>query len=251
MSLELTPTNLSEYQRDGYTIVPSAYTAEECDHFVQYMLDLHAGRISVEGFAPRDPDNWDRLICRNLHNPFSLAWMLDPRLLQPLRTLLGDEPDGVQSMYFYKGSEQPRHQDQFYLPGCMSAWVALQDVSAQNGSICIQVGSHQKPLMAKQDFREDADGNKGLWHGWDPDDACDALFAQNDLPEISVEASKGDVVFFHGRLIHRGGPILEPDAFRHSWAGHYIPRSYNPWPYEANPRLRISFDGVCRFTPTH
>ena len=39
--------------------------------------------------------------------------------------------------------------------------------------------------------------------------------------------------------------------FRHSWVGHYIPRSFNPWPYENAPRLRVSFDGVCRFTPTH
>ena len=71
---------------------------------------------------------------------------------------------------------------------------------------------------------------------------------RNELPEVAVEASKGDVVFFDGRLIHRGGPILEPGAFRHSFACHYIPQSFNPWPYEALPRLRISFDRVCRFT---
>jgi hypothetical protein len=53
------------------------------------------------------------------------------------------------------------------------------------------------------------------------------------------------------RLIHRGGPILEDGSFRHSWAGHYIPQSFNPWPYEDKPRLRVSFDGVSRFTPTH
>ena len=83
------------------------------------------------------------------------------------------------------------------------------------------------------------------------DDAFDVLFERNGFPEIAVEASKGDVVFFDGRLIHRGGPILESGSFRHSWAGHYIPHSCNPWPYEGNPRLRVDFDGVCRFTPTH
>ena len=91
----------------------------------------------------------------------------------------------------------------------------------------------------------------GPWYGWQHEDAFDALFERNELPEVAVEASKGDVVFFHGRLIHRGGPILEPGAFRHSFACHYIPQSFNPWPYEELPRLRISFDRVCRFTPTH
>ncbi len=251
MSLERIADHLSAYERDGYTIVRGAYTAAECNDFVQYMLDLHAGHHQVEGFGPRDPDDWDRVISRALHHPRGLTWMLDPRLRQPLQTLLGEEPDGVQSMYFYQGSEQRRHQDAFYLPGCMSTWAALQEVSAQNGSIQIQIGSHKKPLMHKEDFREDADGNKGRWHGWDQDDAFDALFEENGLPEIAIEAQKGDVVFFHGGLIHRGGPILEAGSFRHSWAGHYIPRSFNPWPYESHPRLRVSFDGVCRFTPTH
>jgi hypothetical protein len=34
-------------------------------------------------------------------------------------------------------------------------------------------------------------------------------------------------------------------------AGRNIPQSFNPWPYEDKPRLRVSFDGVSRFTPTH
>ena len=249
--MQLTAANTRAFKEDGYTIVQGGFTPEECDQFVDYMLDLHAGRTTVEGFTPRASNDWSRLISRNCHHPMGLAWMLDPRLRQPLCALLGEEPDGVQSMFFFTGSEQRRHQDAFYLPGCMSAWVALQEVGAPNGSIQIQVGSHKGQLMAKEDFRTNAAGEPGPWHGWDQDDAFDELFRQNGLPEIAIEADKGDVVFFDGRLIHRGGPILQADSFRYSWAGHYIPRSYNPWPYEADPRLRVSFDGVSRFTPTH
>jgi phytanoyl-CoA hydroxylase len=251
MELEITSLHQEQYERDGYAIVRSGFSADECDRFVAYMMDLHTGRSSVEGYPPRQPDDWSRLISRSLHHPAGLAWMLDPRLRQPLRTFLGDEPDGVQSMYFYKGSEQRRHQDAFFLPGCMSAWVALQQVSARNGSIHIQVGSHKGDLIEKRHFRRDENGEPGPWYGWDQDDAFDALFARNGLPEIAIEADKGDIVFFNGRLIHRGGPILDEGSFRHSWAGHYIPHSYNPWPYESHPRLRVSFNGVCRFTPTH
>ena len=251
MELEIASLHREEYERDGYTIIRGGFAADECDGFVAYMMDLQAGRTSVEGYPARQPDDWDRLISRSLHHPAGLAWMLDARLRQPLRTFLGEEPDGVQSMYFYKGSEQRRHQDAFFLPGCMSAWVALQEVGAGNGSIHIQVGSHKRELIEKPHFRRDEKGVPGPWHGWSQDDAFDALFERNGLPEIAVEAAKGDVVFFNGRLIHRGGPIVDEGSFRHSWAGHYIPRSYNPWPYEDRPRLRVSFDGVCRFTPTH
>ena len=98
MSLKLTPDHLQQYARDGYTIVRRAYTAAECDNFVLYMLDVHAGRIQIEGFGPREPDDWNRVISRNLHHPLGLAWMLDARLRQPLQTLLGEVPDGRQSM---------------------------------------------------------------------------------------------------------------------------------------------------------
>ena len=251
MDIQLTSNQKEEYQRDGYTIAKGAFNPDECDRFIEYMMDLHAGRKTVEGYPPREPDDWRRTHNRSLHEPVGLEWMLDSRLYQPLRTLLGDEPDAVQSMYFYVGSEQRRHQDAYHLPGCMSAWIALQEVGAWNGSIHVQVGSHKGPIIDKKDFRKDENGNPGPWYGWQHEDAFEALFERNGLPEVAVEASKGDVVFFHGRLIHRGGPILEPGAFRHSFACHYIPQSFNPWPYEALPRLRISFDRVCRFTPTH
>ena len=251
MDIQLTSVQKEEYQRNGYTIAKSAFDSDECDRFIEYMMDLHAGRKTVEGYPPREPDDWQRTHNRSLHEPVGLEWMLDSRLYQPVRTLLDDEPDAVQSMYFYVGSEQRRHQDAYHLPGCMSAWIALQEVGAWNGSIHVQLGSHKGPLIDKKDFRTDENGKPGPWYGWQHEDAFDALFERNGLPEAAVEASKGDVVFFHGRLIHRGGPILEPGAFRHSFACHYIPQSFNPWPYEALPRLRISFDRVCRFTPTH
>ncbi|HJP31844.1 MAG TPA: phytanoyl-CoA dioxygenase family protein [Candidatus Latescibacteria bacterium] len=251
MALELTQRQMAQYDRDGYTIVEGGFAADECDHFVDYMMDLQAGRRTVEGYAPRAPDDWSRLISRNCHHPLGLSWMTDPRLRQPLTSLLKGEPDGVQSMYLYTGSEQRRHQDAYHLPGCVGAWVALDKVGSWNGSLHLQVGSHKGPSIEKREFRKDEGGNPGPWYGWDPEDAFDELFERNGLEEIVVEASKGDVVFFDGRLIHRGGPILEPGSFRQSWVGHYIPRSYDPWPYENAPRLRVSFDGVCRFTPTH
>ena len=85
-ALEITPTHTEQYERDGYTIVKNGFDVEECDRFIAYMMDLQAGRTSVEGYAPRDPDDWSRLICRNCHHPVGLAWMIDPRLREPDRT---------------------------------------------------------------------------------------------------------------------------------------------------------------------
>ena len=62
MELEITSLHQEQYERNGYTIVRGGFTADECDRFVAYMMDLHAGRFSVEGYPPRQPDDWSRLI---------------------------------------------------------------------------------------------------------------------------------------------------------------------------------------------
>ncbi len=109
MDIQLTSVQKEAYQRDDYTIIKGVFGSDECNWFIDYMMDLHAGRKTVEGYGPRDPDDWSRTHNRSLHEPVGMAWMLSPRLRQLLRTFLGDEPDAVQSMYFYKGSEQRRH----------------------------------------------------------------------------------------------------------------------------------------------
>ena len=89
--------DIEAYRRDGFTVVEGMFTADKCESFLAYMMDLQAGRITVEGYAPRDPDDRSGLIS-SAGTPASLAWMIDPRLRQALRTFLGGEPDGVQRM---------------------------------------------------------------------------------------------------------------------------------------------------------
>ena len=67
------------------------------------------------------------------------------------------------------------------------------------------------------------------------------------LPETPVIASKGSVVIFDGRLIHRGGPVGVPGSWRHVMANHYIPHGFTGWPYKGWPR--ISADSRRRCTP--
>ena len=85
MDIQLTSVQKEEYQRNGYTIAKDAFDPEECDRFIEYMMDLHAGRKTVEGYLPREPDDWRRTHNRSLHEPVGLEWMLDSRLYQPLR----------------------------------------------------------------------------------------------------------------------------------------------------------------------
>ena len=57
MELEITPRHREEYERDGYTLVKGGFAGDECDRFIEYMMDLQAGRTSVEGYPQRQPDD--------------------------------------------------------------------------------------------------------------------------------------------------------------------------------------------------
>ena len=146
--------DIEAYRRDGFTVVEGVFAADKCEAFVAYMMDLQAGRRVLEGFAARAADEWGRTHNQHWYDPVAHQWLTDPELKEPLRQCLRDTPEGIQTMYFWVGSEQGRHQDQFYLPGCMSAWIALQDVDVQNGAMLVQPGSHRGRLLVSADLAE-------------------------------------------------------------------------------------------------
>jgi hypothetical protein len=232
--------DIGHYQEMGWAVAPGLFGQEECAEFIDHMMALQAGAKRLEGFVPRAPDEWGRTHNQHRYDDKAQQWLIAPPLLNPLRQILDDEPEGIQTMYFWVGSEQGRHQDQYYLPGCMSAWIALMDVDEDNGTIWVQSRSHKKRLLTKDDFADN-----GEFDAWDYNKAVDKIFDQNGLPEEAVRVRRGDVVFFDGALIHRGGPVGQPGSFRHVLANHYIAGDFTDWPHTSWPR--VAFDGSQRF----
>ena len=153
--------DIEHYEREGWAVVEGVFSGEECEELVAHMLDLHAGKKALEGFAPREADQLQRTHNQHCMIQSRATGLSHRRLKNRLRSALGDEPDGIQTMYFWVGSEQGRHQDQYYLPGCMSAWIALMDVDEDNGAMWVQSGSHKGRLLTGSDFSED-----GEFHEW-------------------------------------------------------------------------------------
>lgn len=146
----LTPEQKTDYQTNGYVILGSVFGQEECQRFVQHMEDLHAGRKQLSGFFQQDKYG-NRTFNQHLYDPYVLDFLIDSRLHQPLADCFGGEPEAIQTMHFYEGSEHPLHQDQYYLPDCMSAWIAMVDVDKNNGPLIVQPGSHRGRLITKSD----------------------------------------------------------------------------------------------------
>jgi len=145
------------------------------------------------------------------------AWLLDPRLRDALTRLLGAEPYAVQSMLYFKPAGargQALHQDNFYLqvkPGtCLAAWLALDDCDEENGCMQVVPGSHAWSVLC----HVKADASVSCT------DITAPLLPQHRPVPVPMKA--GDVLFFHGSLVHGSYPNASKDRFRRSLIGHYV-----------------------------
>ena len=192
------------------------------------MDGLRAGRTQLEGFGQQEGYG-QRTFNQHLYDPFALQFLIDDRLHRPLADCFDDEPEAIQTMHFYEGSEHPLHQDRYYLPDCMSAWLAMVDVDENNGPLVVQPGSHQGRLVTKSDARHE------LLPG--------ETYMEQQHGRYFPIVRQGDVVLFHGRLIHGGAPVRRPGTPRHALACHYIPHGSENWDRDWP---HISFDGSRR-----
>ena len=240
----LTPAQKTFYQENGYLVLESVFSQEECQRFVTHMEDLHTGRKQLEGFFQQDKYG-ARTFNQHLYDPFVLNLLIHPRLHKPLADCFGGEPEGIQTMHFYEGSEHPLHQDQYYLPDCMSAWMAMVRVDENNGPLIVQPGSNRGKLITKSDVSmtllPEETYELQQHNRYFP--AVKQVFRGNGTDAVQVMVNAGDVILFNGKLIHGGAQILKPGTRRHALACHYIPYACENWERDWP---RFSFDGSRR-----
>eukprot|EP01052_Picozoa_sp_SAG31_P009714 SAG31_NODE_517_length_14689_cov_5.110487_5_plen_447_part_00 len=262
-------------------MLPSVFTRAECDELIAHQNDLRSGvsvlssraeLASFNNFKPPPPGQWPRSMNQHLIDSYLQSWALHPKLEAPLRDcLLGESPQLIQSMYFWKSSsfgaenDGTFHQDQTPIPGVVSAWIALVDIGREQGPLDVQKGSHlQRAVWHETSIA--ADGSPAIdEHGNVRSRFQLEVVAENKrlgLKEARLFVKQGDVVFFHGRLLHKGSRPQDPNQFRHVLASHYIPASFaGYWPplwvtrsekdgpsqglLRSHPR--ISFDGQHHF----
>lgn len=211
------------YETNGYAVVKGLFAPDEVAALRQHFMDLRAegpkpGDMVAE--VPKDGDpllRFPRMIHMHRWDETTLRWLLDARLAECLRCFLEDEPLAVQTMLYFKPAGargQALHQDQFYLraaPGtCMAAWLALDDCDEQNGCMQVVPGSHKWPLLC----HEMADTSKSFTNTAAP------VPVGQDIRPVLMDA--GDVLFFHGQVVHGSYPNTSADRFRRSLIGHYV-----------------------------
>lgn len=211
------------FDENGYVIVRSLFTPEEVAFYREHYMQLRAKGDYPGDFTGVEPSSADplkrypRMIHMHRWDDASLKWLIDSRLNACMTALLDREPYAVQTMLYFKPAGargQALHQDQFYLrvrPGtCMAAWLALDRCDEANGCLQAVPGSHNWPVLCTVK----ADTEVSFTDVTVP--------VPEDQPIVPAIMEAGDVMFFHGSLVHGSYPNTTTDRFRRALIGHYI-----------------------------
>jgi phytanoyl-CoA hydroxylase len=232
------------YADNGYVVVRNVIPAELCaqvrrtferqvkDYTGHLYRQPSGGRSEVHkytsaGFVENSILNVHDLSTRRFgaFREQSLQVLTHSQLQKPVKVLLGEPGQLVQSMYFEGNPNTWPHQDTYYLDseklGSMVAvWIAIEDIQPGAGRFYVYPGSHKIDMMkngGKFDVAFNHDRYKKLM----------VTVLENSGIEVRAPAlRRGDVLFWNSKTIHGSLPTTQPQHSRSSFTGHFLPESH-------------------------
>ncbi|HEY0472247.1 MAG TPA: phytanoyl-CoA dioxygenase family protein [Kribbella sp.] len=237
----MTSTAAEVYERDGIVQVPDLLPPAEVELIKAAFMDQVAVDHSLaidDGVPDGDPlASFPRFVHPHRREDveagrIALELMLDSRILDVVTALIGPAL-GAQSMFYFKppgARGQAMHQDNTFLRAhpetCLAAWIAIDDVDAENGGLAVVPGSHRVELVCP----EPADLSESFTDAEVPVPA--------GLRKVQTRMRAGDVLFFHGSVVHGSRPNTSTARFRRSLIFHYIPEASSEIATFYNPLVR-------------
>ena len=217
-------TSLRAFEENGFVILSGFFSPEAVDGINQELAHLVA----------------TQKVSLRYRNKFMFAFRKSARiraagegaLRELVAALLGHDTTLFQSINFLTGSEQRTHSDSihmstFPLGGMAAAWVALEDITPENGPLHYYPGSHKLPYYLNADYANE--GN--AWLTGDKEYTEYEATIARKIAEAGLEkqvflARKGDVFIWHANLMHGGEPHLDRTMTRKSMVFHYFSQAH-------------------------
>lgn len=245
---EMSAAEREAYQRNGFLVRTGVFSRAECDAIAadceamvdmllarrrrkkmavgSYLFELERDLTTLVKWEPDAPDLIQGVEPFAHISPPLNAWALDPRLLDPSKTICGCDDlvlftEKLNLKRARDGGQYVLHQDFPYweeypqAAQIATAMIFLDDASRENGCLEVAPGSH---TVGKHPQRKDLDAFGG--NEMDID-----RFDMGRL--VPVEVPAGSVVWFGAFLAHRSLPNRS-DADRRALLYSYQPAG---WPH--------------------
>lgn len=194
-----------QFDSDGFLVVPEVFSPAEVGAMLH---DIESGGVDSTTFEMPDASGKKSKLSlwSELRDDIWGAASIHPRLVNPVRILLHEDICFFHGKVMLKeggsGGAWEWHQDYgywygdgFLYPNMLSAFVALDPATKENGCLQVLRGSH---LLGRLNH-----GQVGSQAGADAE-RIGALEAH--LERVHVEMAPGSVVFFHCNTLHTSAP---------------------------------------------
>ena len=233
---------LAHYIDHGYVVFPKATEESVID---EYLALIEAAwddppdgcMCMVQGkyqLLPMDRKYYDEIVkVGSLHMWFDRAGELlfPPPVLRFLTQIYERPPVAFQTLTLRRGSEESLHLDTGPLTltepmSLAGSWVALEDVQPDSGEFQFVPGSHHLPELLH--YGTDKAHHEDFQEYGTILTTTLRMCEERGLETKTFMAKKGDVLIWHGDLMHGGAPIRDPTRTRKSLIAHLMPLGVMP-----------------------
>jgi hypothetical protein len=250
-------TTLAQWVRDGYVVLRDLVDPADVDAMVATLDGLWDAPAPIANLELLDVRDAPDAPARNLSHTALVAlppeqrarmrassdWRIhgfhyvnaaahrifhDERLRSVASRILGRPARPFAAINFMTGSQQHLHQDMavFHIyphDFLIGAWIACEDVTPDSGPLVVSPGSHRAGMFPGFDDYPQTNLRTA--------DAAQSAAYQTWIDELATHyprheflARKGDILLWHGMLIHGGVPVARRGTTRKSFVLHFTVR---------------------------
>jgi len=157
--------------------------------------------------------------------------VLAPAVLKKLELLYRRRPIPFQTLNFDRGTQQCTHSDMIHFSSIperfmCGVWMALEDITEDNGPLHYYPGSQKLPFYEMADMGVKASDSIRMKNGYMDYNDYYEKFIQDVVDSLGLQKEqllikKGQALIWSANLLHGGDPITRPNTSRHSQVSHY------------------------------
>jgi ectoine hydroxylase-related dioxygenase (phytanoyl-CoA dioxygenase family) len=240
MELTMDAMDLAFYRHQGHLTVNGVFAPAQMDAVIR---DIEQWGETFLAELPPEKRAWfidggvsARTVLRKLDNPHFhrdavQALARDPKLVGLVEQFLGRGVSVYFSQIFFKPPEGGGPKPATDIEGVVTAWIALDDATLENGCLYFGDGTNQGPV-----YPHFAPENE-------PFNLQLTASVLDKQPMQPAPVRKGGVSFHHGNTFHQSGPN-HSDKWRRACALHFVRNDVEfatpALPYDHSLKFRVS-----------
>ncbi len=211
----------TDYNEKGYVVIKNIFSEELIEDVKKDMIEKGFNpdyQIETARNDVRIQDLW-------LKSDAIKQMAIHPEIIRTLEMLYDREVIPFQTLNFRVGSQQMAHSDTMHF-SCLPArymcgvWVALEDITEDNGPLFYYPGSHKTPEYDFSHFKNTLEDN--TYENYPEYEIfIEQLMEASPFKKQKFLAKKGDVLIWSSNIVHGGTSVNDAQSTRYSQVTHY------------------------------